>query len=156
MNLQTIKGWLNIRIYRDIKKFFKNIIIYRKFLWNANNWDTEYTYMYAMYISLHQRLIMLESGSGHCVVKPRDIKDLKIAMEYLDRIIEGKSPLDNYDISDNWLIESYGLNVNWIKKSEVVPNMNSKKYTWVIDSVEDMYRHNLYKLLTKKAKGWWD
>lgn len=143
-------------MFKSLVRFIKNIFIYRKFLYKASSWDTEYTYLLAMYISIQQRLIMLESGSGYCVVKPSDIKDLKIALEYLSRIIEGKSPLDNYDLVDNWIIEGFGTKDAWIKKSSVVPNMNSGKYTFVIDSVEEMYRQNLYKLLIKKAKGWWD
>lgn len=86
----------NIRMLPyNIKNYCKNLYRYRKTLWNSRPWDYQ-----GIYLALHDQLTCMSTAiekHGHHTDKERVVKDMRICIKLLDRLMEDDYSKMNYD-----------------------------------------------------------
>lgn len=132
--------------YHFVKCFFRNIYIFRKTLAHHQPWDY-CGILYAMRDSLDD---MIAYGMPHTLNGEKHIKDMKVARELCDRLIEGEDLKFDYSMckSDEngfFIIEAIPLH-DFPTSSKHVSSYCTEKQHF------DM----LMAILKRKMRCWWD
>lgn len=131
--------------YRFVKCFFRNIYIFRKTISHHRPYDYA-GILYAMRDSLDD---MIDYGMPHVLNADKHIKDMKVARELCNRLIEGDDFKFDYDMKFN---EDGTLDIS-AKPLHDFPT--STKHTNIY-CTEKQHFDMLMGVLKKKMRCWWD
>lgn len=150
--IYQVKKIYNLFRY-DIPRFLKNLVVYRKALWN--------TYDYDYYGSLHfmqEHFKRLEPNlrNGMNVNGDKIADKVKVCILLLDRILNGsdQDSLYEFDLDLDFSDGSVAIKRN--PKNSEHPRYGTKTYWEVIKSKEEQNWELLMKMLNKHMRGFWD
>lgn len=135
----------------DIPRFLKNLVVYRKVLWNTYNFDYSGS-LYFMREHFKQLEPILRNGCHMNGDKTAD--KVKVCILLLDRILDSSeqymlSEID-IDFSDNH------ITIKHEPKNTEHPRHGTKTYWEVTKNKEKQDWELLMKMLNKHMRGFWD
>lgn len=154
-------------LWRTTKVFISNIFIYRALLVSARWYETFNSQYKALQISIQQYVDANEQGKAFICPKfaRNRLKQAKIALELLDRLINDRNPLsEQYELEtkvsdvhyDKRGRKSYSVEFTWHKNFSQSPNINSRGAYKISHNIEKYYHDYLYDIMKKHSNGWWD
>lgn len=149
MNYQIEKIY-NLFRY-DIPRFLKNLVVYRKVLWN--------TYDYDYYGSLHfmqEHFKRLEPNirNGLHVNGDKIADKVKVCILLLDRILNDSDQYSLYEFDLDFPGDR--VTIERKPKNSEHPRYGTKTYREVIKTKQEQDWELLMKMLNKHMRGFWD
>lgn len=135
----------------DIPRFLKNLVVYRKVLWNTYNFD----YSGSLYF-MREHFKQLEPilRNGHHLNGDKTADRVKVCILLLDRILDSSEQYNlhelDIDFSGNRVIMKHK------PKNTEHPRYGTKTYWEVTKSKEEQAWELLMKMLNKHMRSFWD
>lgn len=170
--LFNIKYWLHDKWWDFVGKpiyFLKKVYAYAKLLWNDFDFDAQCLYPL---IRLKLQRVQKALENGNAIQEDKDMKALKLAIKLLDRLIEDKywAPMDRHDRkwgemetwfepterndgSSYWMSKRAKANTPELKEQEI---LEFRKAYETEDMLRERDKRNLFRILDKYIRTWWD
>lgn len=136
----------------DLLNAFKNVYRFRRTLWRAKPWDYTGIY-YALQDQIQSQLDSVQRYSLHAK-KDRDIKQMKVCLFLLDRLIK-----DEYILKYTKDLPASPDDIELLSMFDIVfvPRYDLPKgKTYKLEqSVEKNDRELLFKILNRNSNSWW-
>lgn len=132
-------------------KYFRNLYVFRKVLWNYRSWD--YSGMLQFMETSARDMSECTSKYSHHLDSDQSAKELLIFAEHLKRIREDAFHINTIDYIDG----GKGiLSGEFVNKPNHLPSYKAKKgFHKIEESVMKNHLHEAAKLFERKLKSWW-
>ncbi len=142
--------WFNIRT-ATIWKFFRNLWMFRKCLWNYRSWD--YSGMMNFMITSAKDMSEVQEKYGHHVGHLKTAKELKVFAHVLERVRDDSYMEDKLDFT-----RAEGFGINEVKsKPNTLPSYKNPLQFYKLTGQQRKDDLSLAcKLMERKFLSWWD
>lgn len=142
--------WFNIRT-ATIWKFFRNLWMFRKCLWNYRSWD--YSGMMNFIITSAKDMSEVQEKWGHHVGHLKTAKELKVFAHVLERVRDDSYTEDKLDFT-----RAEGFGIGELKsKPNTLPSYKNPRQFYKLTGQQRKDDLSLAcKLIERKLLSWWN
>lgn len=142
--------WFNIRT-ATIWKFFRNLWMFRKCLWNYRSWD--YSGMMNFMITSAQDMSDIQEKYGHHVGHLKAAKELKVFAHVLERVRDDSYTEDKLDFTR---AEGFGIGELRSKPNTLPSYRNPRQFYRLTGQQRKDDLSLACKLMERKLLSWWN
>lgn len=143
--------WFNIRT-ATIWKFFRNLWMFRKCLWNYRSWD--YSGMMNFMITSAKDMSEVQEKYGHHVGHLKTAKELKVFVHVLERVRDDIYTEDKLAYTNR--SKGFGMGV-FTNKPNTLPSYRNPRQFYKLTGQQRKDDLSLAcKLMERKLLSWWD
>lgn len=135
----------------EIPHFLTNLWLFRKSLWSFRTWDN--SYLYQIILTALEASEKATAKYSYHTCKERTCKEMRICINLLTRLIEANYGIDKNDIEMD--IDDNRFAHFKIIPKYFLPKSTGKEWHKLSDNREKLDRELLFKILSRKSKGWW-
>lgn len=158
--------WFNENVIgfpRKAVNFFKNIIIFRKFLWENYWWDHHFIFL-MLKIKLEYDAKM-HRQHGNCVNSDNYAIQMESCVRILDRLVDDKFCKNFDEHEKKWGSSSFSIDdkgkftIKKSPKAEQDPEAERKEFraATVADDLDKINTvEELFSIMSKNILSWWD
>ena len=155
MNNLQLEKYLNMQYIKNIfsimKNFFRNIWVFRRTLMQHYAWD----YSGILLATRDALDDMIQYGMPHTLNGEKHIKDMKIARELCNRLLEGNELKFDYDMTFGEREMPYGTRGVKITTTPLFDFPRSTKHSSCLNQENEQFEM-LMHILKRKLRYWWD
>lgn len=143
--------WRAIRT-ATIWKFFRNLWLFRKALWEYRSWD--YHGMFQFMETCARDMSRCHKEHGHLMRSEETAKELLVFAELLHRVNEDNYTDDKLEfekVSDSGMFGGMGF----VQKPNTLPSYKAKSFYKIIASNKKNDLELIGKMLARKSQSWW-
>lgn len=142
--------WFNIRT-ATIWKFFRNLWMFRKCLWNYRSWD--YSGMMNFMITSAKDMSEVQEKYGHHVGHLKTAKELKVLAHVLERVRDDSYTEDKVEFTGEGGLWCRSL----VNKTNTLPSYRNPRQFYKLTGQQRKDDLSLAcKLMERKLLSWWN